>query len=85
MNQTNNPYANLALLTDLDGTLLMPDKTVSPEDGAAIAEFREQGGLFSVATGRGLQATQQYLGFRFKAARPLRHGVSAEGHPGAAG
>lgn len=61
MNQTNNPYANLALLTDLDGTLLMPDKTVSPEDGAAIAEFREQGGLFSVATGRGLQATQQYL------------------------
>jgi hypothetical protein len=35
----NKPYAGLALLTDLDGTLLMPDKTVSAEDAAAIADF----------------------------------------------
>lgn len=57
----NQPFTGLALLTDLDGTLLMPDKTVSPEDAAAIAHFREQGGIFSIATGRGLQATQCYL------------------------
>lgn len=57
----NQPFTRLALLTDLDGTLLMPDKTVSPEDAAAIANFREQGGIFSIATGRGLQATQCYL------------------------
>lgn len=55
------PYAGLALLTDLDGTLLMPDKTVSPADAAAIADFRAKGGLFSIATGRGIQATQEYL------------------------
>ena len=55
------PYAGLALLTDLDGTLLMPDKTLSPEDAAAIADFRAKGGLFSVATGRGMQATKPYL------------------------
>lgn len=55
------PYAGLALLTDLDGTLLMPDKTLSPADAAAIAGFRAKGGLFSVATGRGMQATKAYL------------------------
>lgn len=55
------PYAGLALLTDLDGTLLMPDKTLSPVDAAAIADFRAKGGLFSIATGRGVQATRQYL------------------------
>ena len=54
-------YAGLALLTDLDGTLLRPDKTVAPEDAAAIADFRAKGGLFSFATGRGQQASQAYL------------------------
>ena len=57
----NKPNAGLALLTDLDGTLLLPDKTVSQEDAAAIADFREKGGLFSIATGRGIQAAQEYL------------------------
>lgn len=55
------PYTGLALLTDLDGTLLMPDKTLSPTDAAAIADFRTQGGCFSMATGRGIQATQPYI------------------------
>lgn len=57
----NQPYAGIALLTDLDGTLLLPDKTVSPEDAAAIADFRAKGGIFSIATGRSIQATQEYL------------------------
>ena len=57
----NKPFSGLALLTDLDGTLLMPDKTVSQEDAAAIADFRRNGGLFSIATGRGKQAAQTYL------------------------
>ena len=61
MKQTDKPYAGLALLTDLDGTLLMPDKTLSPADAAAIADFREKGGIFSIATGRGLQATREFL------------------------
>lgn len=57
----NKPYAGLALLTDLDGTLLMPDKTVSEADAAALADFRGKGGSFSIATGRGLQATREFL------------------------
>lgn len=61
MNHSEKPYAGLALLTDLDGTLLTPEKTLSPEDAAAIAAFRQKGGLFSIATGRGTQATQEFL------------------------
>ena len=61
MQDKTKPYAGLALLTDLDGTLLTPEKTVAQEDMDAIAEFRAKGGLFSVATGRGRQATQAYL------------------------
>ena len=55
------PFAHLALLTDLDGTLLTPEKTVSPEDAAAIADFRGKGGKFGIATGRGIQAAQEFI------------------------
>ena len=55
------PYQHLALLTDLDGTLLTPDKTISPVDAAAIANFRAKGGRFGIATGRGIQATQEFF------------------------
>lgn len=51
----------LALLTDMDGTLLNPDKTLSPKNAAAIAGFRAKGGRFSIATGRSLEATRPYL------------------------
>ena len=61
MRNLEKPYQGLALLTDLDGTLLMPDKTVSPEDAAAIADFRKKGGLFGIATGRGIQAAQEFI------------------------
>lgn len=57
----DRPYENLALITDLDGTLLLPDKTLSPADAAAISDFRAKGGLFSIATGRGLQATRAFF------------------------
>lgn len=61
MTYPEKPCSGLALLTDLDGTLLTPEKTVSPADAAAIADFRAKGGLFSIATGRGLQATQEFI------------------------
>lgn len=51
----------LALLTDMDGTLLSEDKTLSVGNAKAIADFRAMGGLFSVATGRGVEATRSYL------------------------
>lgn len=55
------PYEGLALLTDLDGTLLTPEKTLNPADAEAIAEFRAKGGRFGIATGRGMQATRAFL------------------------
>ncbi len=51
----------LALLTDMDGTLLNPDKTLSLRNTSAIADFRAKGGLFSLATGRGMEATLPYM------------------------
>lgn len=51
----------LALLTDMDGTLLRADKTLSSGNAKAIADFRALGGLFSIATGRGIEATRFYL------------------------
>ncbi len=38
--------------TDLDGTLLSPGDTIHPDDIAAIREAREQGIVFTLATGR---------------------------------
>ena len=40
------------LVTDLDGTLLRDDKSVSEENLRAIQEFQREGGLFSFVTGR---------------------------------
>lgn len=39
-------------VTDLDGTLLRKDKTISEENLRAIAEFEAEGGAFTFITGR---------------------------------
>lgn len=49
------------ILTDLDGTLLPASKQVLPIDLDKIEQFKEQGGAFSIATGRTLQAAQRYI------------------------
>ncbi len=59
--KNNLSCEGLVLVTDLDGTLLLPDKTLAAEDAAAIAAFRAQGGKFGIATGRGVQATRPYF------------------------
>lgn len=41
-------------ITDLDGTLLRPDQTVSPYTVDTLNRFIDRGGLFSVATARNL-------------------------------
>lgn len=61
MHFSEKPYAGLAIITDLDGTLLTPTKIIAPEDMAAIADFRAKGGILSVATGRGVQAALPFL------------------------
>ena len=45
-------FQNAALITDLDGTLLTDQKTVSEKDQQALRYFTENGGLLGFATGR---------------------------------
>ncbi len=46
-------FNKVIFMTDLDGTLLTDDKRVLDKDMAAIKRFREGGGIFTAATGRG--------------------------------
>ena len=49
------------LMTDLDGTLLSTDKSICPDNIDAIERFRNNGGRFSIATGRTLQTAVRYI------------------------
>ena len=42
-------YKGVLLYSDLDGTLLDPDRTLSPDNLGAIAHFISCGGRFGVA------------------------------------
>ncbi|MGN0638418.1 MAG: Cof-type HAD-IIB family hydrolase [Huintestinicola sp.] len=53
--------SKIILFSDMDGTLLNADKTLSEENLKAILRLREAGGKFVVATGRVLQATRHYF------------------------
>lgn len=46
-------FKNVIFMTDLDGTLLTDDKRILDKDMEAITRFREGGGIFTAATGRG--------------------------------
>lgn len=54
-------FSNTVLITDLDGTLLPHSKAVSEKDLAAIEKFKKGGGIFTIATGRIYQATEQFF------------------------
>lgn len=45
-------FDGILLCTDLDGTLLRNDKSISEENLRAIAHFKAEGGLFTFVTGR---------------------------------
>ena len=45
-------FSGVLLASDFDDTLYGSDRTVSPENVAAIQHFIEEGGTFTVATGR---------------------------------
>ena len=47
-----NKFKGILFTTDLDGTLLRKDKTISPENLAAIKYFMDEGGIFTFITGR---------------------------------
>lgn len=46
-------FDNVIIMTDLDGTLLTDDKKITEKDMNAINRFRNEGGIFTLATGRG--------------------------------
>ena len=45
-------FSGILICTDLDGTLLREDKTISDENMEAINYFMAEGGLFTFVTGR---------------------------------
>ena len=45
-------FDGILLVTDLDGTLLCTDKSISKRNTEAIARFEAEGGLFTYVTGR---------------------------------
>ncbi|MBQ8526821.1 MAG: HAD family phosphatase [Clostridia bacterium] len=47
-----NKFKGILFTTDLDGTLLRKDKTISPENKKAIDYFMAEGGIFTFITGR---------------------------------
>jgi HAD superfamily hydrolase (TIGR01484 family) len=49
------------LLSDMDGTLLLPDHTLSQRTIDAVRSLREAGVLFSLATGRPPKAMLQTI------------------------
>lgn len=55
-------FSKNVLITDLDGTLLPHSKILNEKDLRAIEYFKANGGIFTVATGRILQATEQFFG-----------------------
>ena len=54
-------FDGYVIVSDLDGTLLDNNKNISKENIEAINYFTQNGGKFSVATGRVIEATEEYL------------------------
>ncbi len=52
---------DVLLITDMDGTFLPSCKIPGQRSLKAIEDFQKKGGKFSIATGRALQAAQQYF------------------------
>ncbi len=57
-----NLNQKICIISDLDGTLLPSSKIPLETDLQAIRKFEQAGGIFSVATGRTVQASERYAG-----------------------
>ncbi|MBP1533379.1 MAG: HAD family phosphatase [Ruminococcus sp.] len=53
--------SKVLLITDMDGTFLPSSKIPGQRSIDAITAFQQDGGKFSIATGRAIQAAQQYF------------------------
>lgn len=56
-----NKFSGYLLVSDMDATLLKSDHSISDKNREAISYFMDNGGLFTVATGRMVDAVRAYL------------------------
>lgn len=56
-----NKFDGYLLVSDMDATLLCDDHSISEKNKRAIEYFTENGGLFTVATGRMVDAVRAYM------------------------
>lgn len=54
-------FSNIVFISDLDGTLLPGSKIPLKKDIEAIERFKAGGGIFTIATGRVIQAAEQFF------------------------
>ncbi|MBE6046924.1 MAG: HAD family phosphatase [Clostridium sp.] len=58
--QLDKIFSGYILATDMDGTLINSNREISKENREAIKYFIENGGLFTLATGRMVQAVRDF-------------------------
>ena len=54
-------FKGYLLASDLDGTLLCTDRSISTENLDAIQAFKDRGGLFTIATGRSIASSRKFV------------------------
>ena len=54
-------FDGILIATDLDGTLLADDKSISTENKNAIEYFISEGGYFTITTGRSIQGVKSIV------------------------
>ncbi|MGL5416254.1 MAG: HAD-IIB family hydrolase [Clostridium sp.] len=54
-------FEGILLVTDMDGTLLDDEKKISKKDIESIKYFEENGGIFTIATGRIVESARPYI------------------------
>lgn len=54
-------FNKTVFISDLDGTLLKSDKSLNPDDTAALDRYKSLGGRFTIATGRPLHTVYNYI------------------------
>ncbi|WP_026487423.1 Cof-type HAD-IIB family hydrolase [Caldanaerobius polysaccharolyticus] len=49
------------VIADIDGTLVDDNRMITPVTKKAVMEFREKGGIFTIATGRGIDSASPFI------------------------
>ena len=67
------PRTGPFIVSDIDGTLLTKDYHIPLRNIMAIRRFQQEGGLFTVATGRSIESGRDTLGAESQA--PMLHAL----------